>query len=463
MTVSAWRLLFPDGAPEPLAWRHGAPASLGETAAAVAPEGRLYVEVEDPERAVRELRAAGLTVTGSYAVWPDFAQARAYIPLDPPRAVRWFAANLYPAWTLRKRLLRASLAFAGGSRDRGAGRLTRSFAVTAARRQGEIPAAAVLDHPALPAALRRASPLLVIHGRERVVVLPFLPGAATPCAAFKVPLEPGCNGKNLAEQEALTAVRARIDPALRAALPEPGGLLGWDGVAVGIENAVSGRPFVLPGTAWRRPTRRQLVDLRLAASWLTEFHRQTELQRTAWDDADIAAVARLFERVGTPGEERLFAAALRRAESLRGVPLPRVWQHRDFTPWNLLRAPGPRRKTGQEIRVLDWEGARPGLPVCDLIHFLTHWHELTRRAFDEGSRRRAFEELWTGRSGSGPAAGAALDAAARYLARLKIDLKFLPLLLTATWAELATRPGGSDRIYLQALAARGEPLFGEGR
>jgi hypothetical protein len=462
--MSDWRLLLPGGGAEPRTRLRGDRTPLADAAdaaAAVAPGGTLYAEVEDPERAVQELRAAGLTVTGTYAVWPDFANPRAYIPLGPPRALRWFAANLYPAWTLRKRLLRASLSFSGGSPDRGAGRLTRCFAVIAERavRGDSGRPAAVFDHPALPAALRRASPLLVIHGQERAVVLPFLPGAAAPCAAFKVPREPGFNGKNLAEQEALTAVRARIDPALRAALPAPGGLLGWDGVAVGIESAVSGRPFVIPGTPWRRPTRRQLTDLRLAASWLTELHRQTELKRAAWDDGDIAAVARLFEQVGTPGADRLFGAALRRAESLRGVPLPRVWQHRDFTPWNLLRAPGRT----QDIRVLDWEGARPGLPVCDLVHFLTHWHELTRRAFDEGTRRRAFEELWTGRYGSGPAVGAALDAAARYLTRLKIDLKFLPLLLTVTWAELAARPGGSGRIYLEALAARGERLFGEGR
>ena len=474
-----WRLLLPAGTAEPVARLRGSAASLSEAAGTVPPGGAFYGEAEDPERAARELRAAGLAVTGTYAVWPDFANARAYIPLAPPKAVRWFAANLYPAWTLRKRLLRASLPFSSRSPDRGAGRLTRSFAVTAARLEDATsPAPAIFCHPALPAALRRASPLLVRHGSERAIVLPFLPGGTAPCAAFKVPRLPAFNAKTIAEQEALVAVRARLDPALGAALPVPGGLLGWNGGGVGggggvgivgIESAASGRPFVIPGTPWRRASRRQLVDLRLATSWLTELHRQTELARSPWGDEDVAEVSRLFEQVGSPGAERFFAAALRRAELLRGVPLPRVWQHRDFTPWNLLRAQGPHRGIRPEIRVLDWEGARPGLPVCDLVHFLTHWHELTRRAFDETSRRRAFEELWTGRSGGGPAAGAALDAAARYLARLRIDLRFLPLLLTVTWAELAARPGGTDggggggRVYLETLAARGERLFGEGR
>jgi hypothetical protein len=455
---------------------HGARISLSEAAGTVPAGGAFYGEVADLERAGRELREAGLVLTGTYAVWPDFINAQAYIPLAPPRALRWFAANLYPAWTLRKRLLRAALRFSGGSPDRGASRLTRSFAVAAVRpvQAGRSPVAvaAVLHHSALPEALRQASPLLVSHGSERTIVLPFLPDAAAPCAALKVPRLATFNEKTIAEQEALTAVRARLDPALRAALPVPGGLLGWDGNAgggvgiVGVESAVSGRPFVIPGKSWRRASRRQLVDLRLATSWLTEFHRQTEWGRAPWEDGDIAEVAALFERAGSGREERLFAAALRRAELLRGVPLPRVWQHRDFTPWNLLRAASPHAKNHPEIRVLDWEGARPGLPVCDAVHFLTHWHELARGAFDDTSRRRAFEELWTGRSGSGAAAGAALDTAARYLARLRIDLRFLPLLLTVTWAELAARSGGSGRaggMYLETLAARGERLFGEGR
>lgn len=440
----------------------GAPAALAQGVQALAPGGVLYGETGDLAAARQALGEQGLEVLGTWAVWPGFEKPQVYIPLEAPRAVRWFGRTLYPAWTVRKRLLRGSLPLLERAPDRGARFLMRSFAFTAVRPPANGGVPVLLDHPALPRGLREgAVPLLVTHGRERTVLMPFPRDGHSPWGVLKVPRRPTLNGKTVAEQEALTGLRQRLDPAVRSALPIPGGLLGWNGAAVGIESYLPGVSMVGPGLPWRRPSFRQVGDLRLAAAWLTEVHRETEEERIAWGPEAMARwIEPVFEAVRRLGaserEERLFAAAGRRAEALEGVPLPMVWQHRDFTPWNLLRASGQGKG---DLRVLDWEGARPGLPLCDLLHFVTHWHELARSAFDARHRLRAFRELWTGRPGSGPAAAAALDAVALYCSRLRIDLGFLPLLLVVTWAELTARSGSPGRPYLDALAGHGERLF----
>lgn len=457
----------PDGAgPAPaVAVLSGGPAALARGVEALAPGGVLYGETDDLPAARLALEARGLEILGTWAVWPGFEKPQAYIPLAAPRAIRWFGQTLYPAWTVRKRLLRGSLPLLERTPDRGAGLLMRSFAFTAVKPPADGTVPVLLGHPALPQAVREGTvPLLVTHGRERTVLMPFPREGDSPWGVLKVPRRPTLNGKTVAEQEALTGLRLRLDPSVRSALPVPGGLLGWNGAAVGIESYLPGVSMVGPGLPWRRPSLRQVGNLRLAAAWLTEVHRQTEEERMAWSpEATARWVEPVFEQVRRLGaserEERLFAAAGRRSAALAGVPLPVVWQHRDFTPWNLLRAPG---RPGQgDLRVLDWEGARPGLPLCDLLHFVTHWHELARSAFDTRGRLRVFRELWTGRPGSGQAAGAALDAVALYCSRLRIDLRFLPLLLVVTWAELTTRAGSPGRLYLDVLAGHGERLFAE--
>jgi aminoglycoside phosphotransferase (APT) family kinase protein len=140
------------------------------------------------------------------------------------------------------------------------------------------------------------------------------------------------------------------------------------------------------------------------------------------------------------------------------LPLPIVWRHRDFTPWNLFRA-------GNEIHVVDWEGLRPGPALCDLLHFVMHWHEQARRV----SGRAALHDLFVAPR-PGPAAAAAREEIANYCRQLEIDLRFVPLLLLHTRLEIVARrterPAGApgkwdtaDAAYVTFLAEEGEALF----
>src|SRR6478672_10860387 len=64
--------------------------------------------------------------------------------------------------------------------------------------------------------------------------------------------------------------------------------------------------------------------------------------------------------------------ALAHAQSIAGEAVPVVWQHRDYAVWNLARS-------GDELAVLDWEGARPGPPLCDMLYLATTWDIAIRR------------------------------------------------------------------------------------
>jgi aminoglycoside phosphotransferase (APT) family kinase protein len=127
------------------------------------------------------------------------------------------------------------------------------------------------------------------------------------------------------------------------------------------------------------------------------------------------------------------------------VKFPIVWQHRDFTPWNVLR------NSGGHLSVLDWEGARPGPALFDLLHFVSHWDEMEADAVTPEERLRAFVR----------GAPASRREIARYCERLGIDPRFVPLLMVYTRVEIALRSPSRtfDARYVGALSDRGPDLF----
>lgn len=441
-----------------LAVLHGARVPPEEAARCLAPGGCAWFELESWRRP----REGRLRVTGVYAVHPGFDRHEAIIPLDHPAALRWFAETLQPAWTPGKRLRREGVRALS---RRGWPLLTRSLALTAVHGPAGAAPASILDHPALPPDLREVRglrPLLLAHGLERAVILPFAPGETEPCGVLKVPRLPLFNAKTETEQSLLNHLRGRLDPAVRSALPEPRGIHRVGGLAVGWESYAAGRPLAQRAGSWGEPLAGKVRDLAVAAGWLTEFHRRTEVRRPEWDAVQRA------EWVGLPlGELRraagaevvpgsLLAAVRRRSDALTGAAFPIVWQHRDFTPWNVLRGDAG-------LRVIDWEGARPGPALSDLLHFSTHWSELALRASDEPARLRVFREVWIARRGGEPGE-AVRRAVESYCEGLRLDRRFVPLLLAAAWTELALRRGretpNPEAAYVATLAGSVEELFG---
>lgn len=401
---------------------HGAAVPLEAAARRLAPGGFLFWEGARPRRAEAALRRAGLRPAGLWAVWPDFERHHFHLPVAPA-ALRWFAEVHYPAWTARKRLVEALLRRGGGLWSARA--LTRCFAgLAVAGESVETGEAGSAPEPAV----------LIRHGAERVAVLPFPSRASAPSRVVKRPRGPAGDGdrKNRDERAALARIRPRLDAETAAALPRC-----LDG---GAESCVPGVSMSRRMALWGVPRRERVEDLGHAAGWLARFHRQTGVERRAWSDGDTRAwieeplsAFRSFAGSGDRWVEGLLGAARRRAADLEAAALPLVWCHRDFTPWNLFVGLDPRVLSG----VIDWEGARPGPALCDLLHFATHWHEGARRAFTPEARRRAFLDLFARRRGAeAEAAGGAL---AEYCQALDLDLRLLPLLLLYTRVEIVTR------------------------
>jgi hypothetical protein len=382
----------------------GAGVSPNEAARCLAPGGWLYWESDErrslrspfavPGRAVDRLRACGLSVAGVWAVWPGFERHEAYVPVED---MGWFARAGYPGRTFKERMTGAALCW-----TRNGALITRFFAIVAR-------AGAVADTD---------GPVLLTHGAERVVLLRD--------DVRKIPRLPAFNAKTVREQEVLSQVRGLLDLETARALPKPLGTVRYGDRIASVESLAPGRPLVLSCMDWGVPLRRKIRDLQLAVDWLTRFHLQTLIGREPWDGREtVESFAAFRDRFGvSPKEKALFDFALGLSRELAGVPLPIVWRHRDFTPWNLLVDRG-------HLTVLDWEGAQPGPALCDLLHFVSHWHELAPEGATEAGRQ-----------------------VIRYCERLGIEPRFIPLLRVYTRVEIALRSQvrTRDADYVTALA-----------
>jgi hypothetical protein len=445
----------PEGSADALFVFHGddtASVDPEEEGRCLAPGGCGWFELASRRQMPRGDR---LRTTGLYAVLPGFERPEAYVPLDPPGALRWYTETLLADWTLGKTLRRVGLRLLGEAA------LPWRYALTVvAGTEDPKGRATILDHPALPSSMRGLRPLLLAHGPDRVVALPFAPGGSSPEAVLKVPRLPALKEKTEQEQALLAHLRGRLEPGNRDALPTPRGLYRAGRLSLALEGYAAGRPLAQRAGSWGEPLGKKIEDLREAADWLARFHGRTEVRRVEWDEREAEEwleepLTELQGSVEGMDLAGLTAAVRRRSGELAETAgLPIVCQHRDFTPWNLLRGEGG-------LRVIDWEGARPGPALCDLLHFATHWSELALRAFDDGTRLRVLREVWTARGG-GEAGEAVRQAVAEYCRTLRIDRRFVPLLLVAAWVELALRPGSGRRetAYVATLAQRADELFG---
>ena len=454
----------------------------------LAPGGVLWWEVRrrspadllthSPERLAARLATAGLRLAGLYAVLPGFGASKAFLPLDVRGALRWYVDHLLPSPTAARRLVEGALRAGLGLDARRLARVAPHLGVVAVR--GDERPASALGHADLPAALRAPGvrPLVFADAGNRVALLPFAADGVHPLAVLKVPKRASVNDRTEHEQAALHTIRAGLPAPLAAAIPAPLGIHRWGAVSVAHENWLPGRALLRSSGGWGTSDAERVADLRGAAAWLAEFHAAAVLERGTWDDAAVARwveepAARYEARFGVTAEEAgLFARLRERAREARGVPFALVWQHRDYNVWNVVR-------DGARVGVIDWEGARPGPPLCDLLHFAVHWHEAGRHLRDETSQRAGLRALFLEPPAHrNPLARAAHEALAAYMTRVGLDARLLPVLLCYTWVELALRradqqtdmgerpadprAGNRNFAFIDVLAAGADRLFAGG-
>jgi hypothetical protein len=415
-------------------------STLRAAQTALVPGAWCYMEWRTPFRAGlhrirRKLNAAGFSDVAFYRPWPTPDRVRFWLPLDSRAAQRHVRQLQRGGRTLIRRAGRLLL----GVLSRAAGRTPLFQSVCAVARKSP---ASTLDAQSgdrallervqegwsawgLGAAPRRLSCLLVAEGQRSIskcVALVFAESDARPRLAIKLPRVPEAIPALAREAMNLRTLHARHPDAFpgipRIVFEEQRGprtLLG--------ETALIGTPL---RAFIRRGAYRELALK--ATEWLAAFARRTARRASSsWQERIGApALADFSSRFGEVVDARLVRRTRELLESLG--PLPVVAEQRDFSPWNVLM--GPRG----ELIVLDWESAElDGLPVLDLIYFLTYLAcDFERVPFDTASDRlresyrRALDPAsFTGRVRA--------ECLARYAIELGLDTASLPALAVLAW------------------------------
>jgi GT2 family glycosyltransferase/aminoglycoside phosphotransferase (APT) family kinase protein len=459
----------------------GATESVDGAARHLGANGVLYWEIDrrnrgclgvTPGHAARRMRRLGLSPTGSYWVKPGFTNRQMYLPLGAVSAFRWYLETLYRSRTPR-RLLNGILRALALDR-RGLTAVAPCFAVTAVRGPARAPALIERARQEGISIAADALPVLLAHGRaewNRVVFLLFASDAPHPTAALKVPRLPVFNEQTAWEHHVLDELRAHVGPSLGESLPAST-LFRWNELMVSMQTCVAGASVhSRSGPAATGP----LEDLRLTADWLAAFHRETAIERVParqWIAENLingvcAEYAATFQP--TAAETRLFETLSRRLDTVDEATVPIAWQHADFCPPNVYL-------NRSQVSVIDWETARRGPAVVDLLSFITYWGAAIAGCMTDTQRVEHFEALLCAPALASPFVQAVHAEIADYMRRLNVPRWLLPFLLVYTFLEKALEEprrrarlegsGASDRTgnleaaYVESLARHADSLFG---
>lgn len=421
---------------------HGTAERPERASRALAPGGILYWEVDrtsparialTPGRARRRLRAAHLTPLATYWVGPGWTHPSRFIPLDPRGPLAWYLTTIGggadPVSAAIRAILRA-LAGIPGAADL----VVPRFAVLAAAHPppaGRGPA--VLRDAAMAASARSSPvpPVLLTGGEEawsRITVLAFGDGASAPRVAVKIARRAEDDEATRHEHTVLVAVRERVDADLRASVPEPLALTAVGRRTAIVQEMASGTSALARLRRWPHRPGRAARDLALTAAWLAALHNQTMRSREVPGSSGWRAHVEVpFERFLACFEPRSKVVRLiertgEHAASI-GASLPIVLEHGDLGPWNVL-------VDGNQIRVIDWEVARDGPAMTDLVYAALHWRFAALGAASEAERRRHLRRILGGNHQRDPDQIAFRDTLHDYGRAMAIDPRLTPLLVT---------------------------------
>jgi Ser/Thr protein kinase RdoA (MazF antagonist) len=280
----------------------------------------------------------------------------------------------------------------------------------------------------------RLDAVFLTHGERewnRIAILLFAPQSTTPTAVLKIARRPALNLIVEGEHQHLQEISSAVDRVLQQSLPSSV-LFHWKDLAVAIESCVPGATL---NSRTGAPARELLQDLQLATAWLARFHHATSemVPARAWMTRRL--VGELCPEYAatfglTDAERHLFRLAAARLEALGPLQLPIVWQHADFGPWNVYR-----HQT--QVSVIDWEGARRGPALSDLLYFTLHWSMQVTGTATSNARLKQFEALFCGGLPSEPFHRAILTEVAAYTRQTHLRDALIPLLLLYTVLEQA--------------------------
>lgn len=463
----------------------GGPDPIDEITAAnlLGPEGVLYYEVSRDEEdnsgrtvtsVTRRLRSAGVDAFARYWVRTNGDVRQLYVPLDGAGALRWFLESRFPRLSATQWAKAAVLTGIVRTTGRIPGTVPRRFAIVGRRSNKPGPRWMLDGHPAVPPGKTGETlPVLVANGfddRRRVVMLPFTSDRRYPSVALKLDRAIAHSPRTDRERKGLTTIRREIPEVLRESIPELVSICQFRSLEISMEGVVPGRPLSALTNSWNVRQKRLVEDYQLAVDWLIRFGKGTREVDPTWriEDHSRYVESHLHEylEVQRPGVEitRLLGQAKKRSLDLIGASVPLVWQHRDFTPENIVRS-------GDRIHVFDWEGAEFGLPLLDLVYFSEIWYRQIRRLRSWVGQETEIRRFLLGEPAD-PIVEAISGALLKYGRRVAVDRGFLPVLLTVYWTDRinrATRDGirrlnerlRSYECFLEQLALNQDRLFQE--
>ena len=418
----------------------------------LAPEGAVWWEVDrrrrghrlrTPQRLAGDLTRAGLHVVAAYGLRPAPERCELYVPLDRSRALAWYLDAVYAPVSPVQRAGAALLRVTTGLHGPAVAPFVPFHAVIASA----APPPHLTVGELVDSSLERTA--VISHGGSRAILLGFDDDHPAPRVVVKVPTQPAGDARTSHEYAAVRDVRKLPDAAVAAAVPAAIGLLA-DPPGM-VQAAAPGRSLSRLTALRSRSLADKSHDLQMVGDWLGRLHRwHVDGDRHTWDGSRHESVVERCEAYATrfglePHEQRLFARTVERSEDLLGAPVPTVWEHGDLTVWNVFR-------DGDRVHVLDWEGARPGLPLADLLRFVTHWHELALRCRTRAQGAAALAALVTPTT-TRRATTAARDVVDGYCASLGLPPELEDVLHVSGWAEIAVRRDDHRREH--ALAGIG--------
>jgi hypothetical protein len=436
-----------------------APHDVPDIARAVARGGLLYLEVDrhrrggrgtTPGRVTSMLRAAGLTPCAFYVMEPSAREPRAFIPLDEPRAMSWHRRTSYSdrAAVRIANAVRRSVVLIGGATVAA---LDRPYAVLAVAGDSVDSVPGVLREPEVVRRLgtSAADPkaaVMLTYGGDRALLFPFGEGSREPIGVVKVPKGEALVDRTENEQAYLVTFRETLDKSLLRAIPEPLGMVRLGRTVAVCEQFMPGASLAARAMDAAVSLDDKIGDVRLAAAWLARFHRETEVRRATIVECRTTLVDGPLEayrhELGTPEDRPLRTRLATIADMLGDQQLAFATQHRDFAAWNVLRS-------GDDLAIVDWEGAREGFAALDAVHLVTTWLYSVRLSEGVQDEARCVREILDPTRDA--VASVAHDALASYLRALGFDQRIVPLLIALHRIELAMR-------RVTQLRLQGEPM-----
>lgn len=276
--------------------------------------------------------------------------------------------------------------------------------------------------------------VFVVFGRE----------SAEPALVVKVVRIPGFGDRSLeAEAANLEDVQATRASGY-ATIPRLVALAAHRGHPLLVQTALAGRALD-PGAVRRN----RAACVARVVEWLHELPLDGAgtTHDPGWFERLVEVPIRRFVETGPRDQVRaaLVERTLDLVEPLRGSRLPLVVEHGDLSHPNLI---GLGNGT---VGVIDWELAEPrGLPLVDLVFFLTYVAFAEARSSTVGRQVQAFDDAFVG-----PDAWASRLVTAE-AERARVPLSLLTPLLVGCWARYVGKL--VDRLEPGPLDIVGRPI-----